>query len=199
MKTNKLIIFRIIIVIVDIIVLTLFVISCFKWFDKEKNNESHDTYTFRKFVYNKHDGFGYSGVDYYKFMLAKNDYNAIVMPYVSDEWEDTVPLSEYTLGYAEYLQEHGLNVVRSYDVNIDDKDIYVFNIDDDNNSMLCYYQTFSPFYYEIKLVNKSGEFDLEPLYEIIDALQDVYYDDEMEELFEYYTSTEVFHQFEMFD
>lgn len=203
MKKKKNILFKIIIVIVDIIALTLFIIAAFKWFDKKINNHDNEVFdqqqifTFKKFNYNIHDEIEYSNIDENRFMLSTDSYNAIVMPYVADTDLDDVPLNSYISQYEEYLRNNNIDVIDTSTIEIDDKIIYTYDISDKVNSILCYYQTFQPFYYEIELMNKSNSFDKEPLNEIITVLEDVYYDQESKQKFKYYTSYGVFHKFDI--
>ena len=203
MKINKSILFKIIIVILDIIALTMFIIATYRWFNKKMNTDNSEAlqeqqkFTFKKFNYNIHPGIQYNNLNDYKFMLSNDKYDATIMPYVANTDDDLIPLSSYANEYSDYLRDHGLDVQNTDIYTINDKTIYTFSIADATNSILCYYQTFSPFYYEIGLVNKNNTFDIESLNEIIDALQDVYYDQESKELFDYYTSEEVFHQFDI--
>ena len=154
-------------------------------------------FTFKKFNYNIHDGIEYTNIDEDRFMLSTNNYDAIIMPYVADTDLDDVPLNSYISQYEEYLRNNNIDVIDTNTIEIDDKIIYTYDVSDKVNSILCYYQTFQPFYYEIELMNKSNSFDKEPLNEIITVLEDVYYDQESKQKFKYYTSYGVFHKFDI--
>ena len=200
MKLNKKTTFRIIIVIVDIIVLTLFIIMCFKWFKNRMNNEDIDDtkdVVFKKFTYHLPNYMEYSVVDSDRFILKTDDYEVVAMPYVAEEYDTAESLRNYNVDYGEYLLDHELNVSELNIIDVNDTPVYTYNKVSSVNSILCYYESFTPFYYELELFNSSGDYGTEPLVQIVDILNSADYDYNSTELYEYYTSSEVFHKFDI--
>ena len=206
MEIDKKTVIRTLIVLVDIVVLIWFIVMCFQWFDRKMNTgevEGHAdntvSQTYRKFTYDVPEDIDFSIVSEYRFMLKSDSYEALVMPFVADTDEDDTPIETYVNDFETYLHNYGINVSPLITIEVNDHTVYTYNKSMDRNSVLCYYHTFSPFYYEIELFNNNEEYDTDALEEIINILETAYYDSENSEKFEYWTSYEVFHYIDKYD
>ena len=203
MKLNKITLIKILIVLVDIVFLTWFIVICFNWFNHKNNDidvaEGMKTIIFKKFTYTVPNEIEYNVIDEDTFMFKTDDYEVTVMPFVADTDEDDIPLDVYVAGYDKYITAHGLNISLHNKTEIAGHTVYTYNNSVFKNSVICFYQPFSPFYYKLELFNSNDGYDIDALVQIIDILETADYDDESTELFEYYQSYEVFHDYDRYN
>lgn len=183
--------YKLLLIIIDIVAIIGLVLLYFQWINNNniKNDETEvKEVTFKKFTYTLPIDIEYTVIDYDTFMLKNNQYEAIVKIFVADD----VALSDYLDDYYNYLLDHGVNVTYYNSIDINNTSVYTYDKYDDRNSVLCYFETFSPFIYELELYNSDNTFNVDSLKPILEILSNASYDYDTYKPFEYYESHEIF-------
>ena len=165
-KNNKGISIFKIILVVDIIVLFLMFI-CILY----KNNNTEDknkVFNFKKFNYIISNNLEFTAADDDKFRIDGNDWYATVEIYI-DRFNE---MYENTDIYFKVLSTNDYEITEPEIKNIHDNKVVIFT-KPQNKTILCYLSTINEYAYEIEIFNNDGSLDIEPIYDMIDILQNV--------------------------
>ena len=92
--------------------------------------------------------------------------------------------------YYQSLLDLNYNVDNSYEDTINGVPVLIYNkhIDDNSNSILCYFKINSPFSVEVELINNDGSLKKDALNELVNIIYNNSYDYESTEKYEYYST-----------
>ena len=185
-KKNKSL-FKIIMLIIDIIAIVILVFLFVKW--NSNNNDNSDTdyneVKYKKFTLQIPNQIEYSDANDKNFKLKGNDYEAIVEIFI----DEANYMFEKKDKYYQALKS-SFDVDNPYEEIINDIPVLIYNkrIDDNSNSLLCYFRINSPFSVEIELINNDGSLKKNALNELVNIMRNSTYDYDSTEKFEYYSS-----------
>ncbi len=188
-------IFKILLIVIDIIVLIGFIIIVILWFRDKKNENNNQNnqidnsivssnFKYKKFTFKMPDNIKYNVIDDKRFELSSDNYRAVVEIFI-DENNYMLLKSD---AYYKALIDYGYNVDKPYETKINNIPVLIYNKHDENNSLYCHFQTREPFSIEIELFNKDNTFKIDYLESIMTILLDNEYDYDSEEKFAYYST-----------
>ena len=189
-------IFKIILIIVDILVLIGFIIISVMWINNNKtknnnqnstiinDNEYSQTATYKKFLYHIPKGVNFKKIDDKMFELSSDNYRAVIVLFI----DSNNYIFEKKEKYYEESLKLSYNVTKPYEISINDTSVLIYNKNEEKNSLLCYFKSPSPFTIEMELFNKDNSFKTDYIESIIDILFDGEYDYYSEEKYSYYTT-----------
>ena len=105
-----------------------------------------NVFKFKKFIFEVPDNMAFTKETEDTFKIAGEGYDAIVDIFYT-ELED---IHSQDTVYATLLKETGINVGPAIKRTINDTDVLCFKKEDEEE-LLCYFETFSPFVYEVTL------------------------------------------------
>ena len=185
-KKNKSL-FKIIMLIIDIIAIVILAFLFVKW--NSNNNDNSDTdyneVKYKKFTLQIPNQIEYRDANDKNFKLKGNDYEAIVEIFI----DEANYMFEKKDKYYQALKS-SFDVDNPYEEIINDIPVLIYNkrIDDNSNSLLCYFRINSPFSVEIELINNDGSLKKNALNELVNIMRNSTYDYDSTEKFEYYSS-----------
>lgn len=185
-KNNKMP-FKIIMLIIDIIAIIILVISFIKWnSNKNDSNTNLEEIKYKKFTFQIPQEMSYSEVDNKKFKLVSSDYEAIIEIFI----DEANYMFEKRDKYYQLLLSLEYNVDKPYEDTINGIPVLIYNkhIDDNSNSVLCYFKINSPFSVEIELINNDGSLKKDALNKLVNIIYNNSYDFESTEKYEYYST-----------
>lgn len=180
---RKISIFKLLLIITDIIVLIGFIITFVVWNKnhmEEKNN--YQKFEYKNFTFNIPNDIKYSVIDEKKFKLESDNYEAIIETYL-DKNQD---MFKYRDKYYQILLNNGLNVDKSNEIVIGETPVLVYQKYDTRNSVLCYFNDSSPFAHEVEIFNNDNSFSTDYLESIMYILMSADYDYDSDEKYVYY-------------
>ena len=121
-----------------------------------------NTFKFKKFTFEVPENMKFDKMSYDEFKITYDGLEAVVDIYYDEEGDVHSQEAVRTA----LLTENGINVSSSSKERIKDTDILCFN-KKDTTELLCYFDTFSPFAYEVTLKNSTNVVDLEPIVEVL--------------------------------
>ncbi len=169
-KNNNRKLFKIMLIVIDIIVIAgLLIITC-KWIS---DNVKKQEIAFKNFTFYIPNSIDYKEDYDFAFILETDDYLANVIVY-SDK--DNSIFTE-TDKYQYWLLAQGIMVDQYKKEKILDKDALIFtNYRGDSNSLLCYFRTEDIYLVEVRITAKSDKFNAnEVLSQIVDIFDSAKY------------------------
>lgn len=179
--------FKIIMLIIDIIAIIILALLFIKWNSSKNDSDTNlKEINYKKFTFQIPQEMSYSEVDNKKFKLVTSNYEAIIEIFV----DEANYMFEKRDKYYHLLLDDGYNVDNSYEETINGIPVLIYNkhIDDNSNSILCYFRINSPFSAEIELINNDGSLKKDALNELVNIIYNNSYDYQSTEKFEYYST-----------
>lgn len=174
------------IIIIDIIVIVLFGYSYSMWINNNKEPIiQYNEYSFRNFNYKIPKTVSYQELDDKKFELKDKEWNAIIEVFI----DENNNIFKYPDIYYDSIINNGYKVDDPIKIRINDKEVIIYKkYDKNNNSLLCYFNTESPFAFEVELINKDNSFNTDNLEYIMNILLNAKYDNSSGQKYEYFSA-----------
>ena len=182
---NKKTLFKIIMLVIDIIAIVILALLFVKWNSNRNNsNENLKEVKYKKFTFQIPQEISFSEVDDKKIKMTNDDYEAIIEIFL----DEANYLFDKRDKYYQSLLDLGYNVDNSYEDVINNIPVLIYNkhLDDGNNSILCYFKINSPFSVEIELKNSDGSLKKDALNELVNIMSKSSYNYESTEKYVYY-------------
>ena len=185
---NKRKMFKIIMIILDVLAIVMLLFVTKKWIDNNKNkNENEElkdyrTVKYKKFTLNIPNSVQYEGIDEYTFRLANENYNAVV-EIINNE--NNFVFDNYDRFYNTLLED-GYIINKYYSENIIETPVLIIdNYNNMNDTKLYFFKILNPFAVKIILTNENNisENDLAT---IINILTNASYDYDSDKLYNYH-------------
>ncbi len=144
--------------------------------------DSSETFRIKKFTFYVPKKYEYKQISNDQFEIKSEDTDAVVEIYV-----DTIgDVHSQDLIYTVLLKENGIDVYEAQKEKINNTDVLCFK-KMDVKELLCYYDAFDDFAYEVTIKNNT---DIKKMEEIMKLLEKVKYDYKSDIKFSYYKTFE---------
>ena len=177
MENKKRNIFKIGIVIVDVIAVLLIIYSYIKYVNnrnntyENNNTDNYTTYAYKVFKYNIPNNISFKELDDKKFRLDLDNAYLIVELYIDKDKQ----MYEHSDIYHKLLLENNIIVDDPKVINVNDYKVIVFNKTNES-SVLCYFATENAFAYEVEIFNNDNSYSTDALSKVIDFLENATYE-----------------------
>lgn len=184
---NKNTIYKVLIIIIDIIFLICFIFTAIKWVNNHKEKVQpivNKNVTYKKFTFELPNDISYRELDNKFFELKSDTFQAIVEIFLDPKHFMFAKRDNYY----QVLLNAGVQVEKPYEITITDKKVLIYHKHDNKNSLLCYFQIQEGFAVEIELFNDDNSFDTKNLTKLVSIISNNKYDYESLEKYVYYTT-----------